>query len=436
MADVRPFRGLRYNEEKVGPLSRVLAPPYDVISPAEQARLHETSPYNVVRIEYGMASAGRENLYVRAAALLHEWQVQGVLQREERPALYVVAHRFRHQGRTVKRREVTVALHLEEPESGVIRPHEATAEGPKRDRLELLKATQANVSPIMLLYQDAEGTASRLLDAVEAALPTFHVEPSPDEWFTLWAVEETGTIQPFRQALARRCLYIADGHHRYETALAYRDALRASPARREKGDEGANFVMASLIAFEDSGLLSLPYHRLLRRLSSEERAAIGRQVHSLFQVEPVSTKGLEAKAIAERFQEAGSLMGVFGLTPDQLLLLHPRDQEAIARLMPAVSSPAWRSVAPAVFAEAVLKPALGAGQQEAEGRGQLAYAQEAAEAIAAVQNGGQQLAFLLRAVPLESLRAISDAGERLPPKSTYFHPKLATGLVLRGLERE
>lgn len=433
VAELRPFRGLRYDQAAVGGLGRVLAPPYDVISPEARDELYAASPYNVVRLEYARPEEGRSP-YQAAAAALEAWRRGGILRSDPSPAFYLVRHRFLYAGRSWERRELIAALGLMPWTDGAVRPHEDTHAGPKADRLALMVACRANVSPIMALYRDPAGAVSRLLDEAARGEPMARAEGPPGESFDLWLVEDPDLLRAVQQALPGP-LYVADGHHRYETALAYRE-LAAPP--QDGRPRAADYVLAGLIALEDPGLLCLPYHRLLGPLPGEALAHLEGQVASLFDAERVPIAGLAPAQVAEIFARrvaAGPrpLLGMVGRGSEALRLLRPRDSAALAPLMPGRSL-AWRGLSPCLFAEALLRPALGLSQQEAEALGLLTYPRDAAEAVAEVRAGRRDLALLLDGVPLDALTAAADAGERLPPKSTYFHPKLATGLVLYPLE--
>lgn len=432
MADVRPFRGLRYDPSKVGGLGRVIAPPYDVISAESQAALYDASPYNIVRVEYARDAPGQTR-YQAASAAFASWQESGVLCRDPRPALYLVRHRFQHRGRSWDRHELMAAVRLTPWSAGIVLPHEATSEGHKRDRMELMKACRANVSPIMALYADPQGVLASLLRDVAAARPEVHAEAS-GEAFDVWPVTDAATIETIQEGLRGR-LYVADGHHRYETALAYRDSVAngANPGR-----PAADYIMAGLISLDDLGLHCLAYHRWLDRWPADAVAGLGRRIEELFAVEEAPITGMTPERVAEGFfdrVQAGQrpLLGMITKGDSTMRLLRPKDSAAMARQMPRRSE-AWRNLSPCIFAEALLEPALGMTQQDAEGRSLLSYPRDAVEAVAEVSKGRHDVAFLLDGVPLSGMAAACDAGERLPHKSTYFYPKLATGLVLNPLE--
>lgn len=438
MADIQPFRGLRYDPGRVGDPSRVIAPPYDVISPQEQKALYHRSPYNVVRLEYGAAAPDdtpQDNRYTRAGTALVRWQAEGVLVRDDSPRFYVYDQEFTYGGRTYLRRCLMARVRLAPWEKGVIRPHEHTLTSPKEDRLHLLRACRANISPIFALYRDAQG---RVIEALAAAQPGEPVLDFADEQggrHRLRPLPRQGDHNSLRQAFAPEVLYLADGHHRYETALAYWQERQAN-ASLWRGDEAENFVMMALTAAHDPGLLVLPIHRLVRPAPPPDFLdRLGR----LFTVEtvPAERDGLP-RLLA--LMAAGCARGAccFGLAArglEGLRLLTLRDASATHQLMPQDAPPAWRRLDANVLQYAILSKVLGIGPEAVrEEGGSVDFAEDAQEAVRRVQAGEFALAFLLNPVAVEEILAVADAGWRMPHKSTFFHPKLPTGLVINPLD--
>ena len=413
----------------------MIAPPYDVISPQEQAALYDASPYNVVRLEYP-EGAQTQALYETAASTLRSWRDEGVLQRDPTPSFYLIRHRFRHGDRTLQRYELMAALRLEPWSSGDVLPHELTSEDAKRDRLALMHACRANLSPIMALYHDADSAVARLLHTVAMASPSERIKDGSngDADYGIWLINDTEQTTALQDAL-HGPVYIADGHHRYETALQYQEE---APALASPGVRAADYIMTSLTALEDPGLLSLPYHRLLRGLPEDARGRLERQSKVYFDTEEVAIEGLTPEEVGALFESRigagdGPLMGLVHRGNDTLRLLRPRDPEIVSGLL-SEHSEAWGRLSPCLFADVLLQPSLGVRQQEAEARGWLSYTRDTVEAVAAVRTGDFDMAFLLDGVPLPMMTTIAQAGERLPHKSTYFHPKLATGLVINPLD--
>lgn len=422
MADVHPFRGLRYSQEKVKDLGSAMSPPYDVISQGEQDALHARNPYNIVRLE--LAQSGGTDAYAEAGATLREWLRERIIVQDERPAFYVARHEFTYLGRKMARTEVTAAVRLEELSKGIVRPHEATRSKAKEDRLRLMRATGANISPVMLLYDGQEFPKPKG-PRLEARLPG-------EGRFLFWPMVDAESIGRIQRELLEKPLYIADGHHRYETALAYRDEVHAKP------DDAASFVMATLISFADPGLLVLPYHRLLNGLDSVALGLLGERLEALCMAERLPVGKASRDEIARLAMDALSndryLFALWGMEPGCLLLLSLANIRAIDEIAARGHSRAWAGLANCIFREAILSPVLGLQEEEAEARGLLSFAKNAAEAVEAVDAGSCQIAVLCKAVPFAALKEVSDRGERLPPKSTFFHPKLPTGLVLKSLQ--
>jgi uncharacterized protein (DUF1015 family) len=427
MADVRPFRGLRYNLRRTGSLSSLLCPPYDIIGHEEQKRLYARSPYNIVRLELGETFATdtpNDNRYTRSAATFRSWIAGGILVQDERPAFYLHRHRFRHRGRWMERLGLFARVRLEEFENGIVLPHEATSEAPKRDRLALMAACRANFSPVMALYRDPKERVGSVLREAMKGEPIAGAEDEGGEAHSLWLIEEEEATEEIRASLAPQPLYLADGHHRYETALIYRNLMKAQQRADWTGEEAFNFVMMALIEMDDPGLLVLPYHRLIGGLTPSSLYRLEERLREVFQMEPYGSSGEGwLDGLLAEVEERGRRERVLGLLMEGgcyiLTLKRPPTVEAGT----VASSEAW------LLEELVLRPTLGDSLRD-----HLVYTHNAQEAARGVERGEYQMAFLLKPLPLELFEAIVRGGERLPPKSTYFYPKLPTGLVINSLE--
>ena len=388
MAVVRPLQGLRYDPARAGDLGLVLAPPYDVITPREQAELHARSPYNVIRL----ILPEEADRGAAAARTLREWVARGLLVRDPTPAVYLYSQRFSLPDGTSRRRDgLLCRLRLEKFGAGIVRPHERTLPGPKADRLAILRATGANLSPIFGLYARPGEPVRALVGALG--------EPVVDvnDWHQLWRLTDPAVIARIEAALAPETIIIADGHHRYETALQYRD--------EQRGNEAAAYVLAYLANMEEEGVVILPTHRLVR---GPLPARLEERLRETFEVEPLP---------ATR-RRAGEIDCVL---PDRRLRLRPRPA-ALARLaaLPAV----LRTLDVELLHRAILAPILGVDAAVLE------FTHDDHEAADAVAAGHAAAAFLLNPPSIAAVRAVCLAGELMPEKSTYFYPKLATGLVL------
>ncbi len=397
MAVIRALAAVRYDPAHVGDLARVVAPPYDVISPAQQQALYDASPYNVVRLDL----AREAERAASAAETLRAWMAAGVLRRDPAPALYVYEQTFRLHDGTVKRREgIVCRLGLEEFSSGVVRPHERTFPGPKADRLALMRATGATLSLIFGLYAAPGASVDAWLGGAPSAPPLIDIARPGGDTDRVWRVTDAAAIARVQAALAPQTVFIADGHHRYETALAY---------WRERGrPESAGNVLAFLANMDQEGLVILPTHRLVRGPLALDAATLVARLGERFVVEPLP---------AGRARMAGEIDCVL---PDRRLRLRARRGTTDAlRAIPA----AVRVLDLSLLHGAILEPLL---HVRPDG---LAFTHEDDEAIAAVTTGEATAAFLLNAPSLAEVRAVCLAGELMPEKSTYFYPKLLSGLV-------
>ncbi|MBI4200128.1 MAG: DUF1015 domain-containing protein [Chloroflexi bacterium] len=431
MAEVRPFRGLRYNPDIAGPLGKLLCPPYDVISPEARAALRGLSPYNAVHVELPEAVPGDSDgshRYALAAQNLALWRQGEALALDPGPSYYLARHRYRHRGRWLERRGLTARVRLQPFEERVILPHEETSPGPKADRLRLLQACRTNLSPIMALYQDAQGDLGAALERLMGRHPTAEAQWEDDQELTLWVVGAPQLEDPIRATLEAAPLFIADGHHRYETALLYRDQRRLQ-ATTSPGEDAFDFVMVTLISFQDPGLLVLPYHRTLGGLDPPTFTTLRRRLQQAFHLEPLSPRPQGPQALEEAAQAHRQPMSLALLGPDGEgpYLLTLREEEA-RRLETLPGGPFLRKAAGWVLQEALFRPVLGPSSPG------LAYVHDPQEAWDQVTHGQQQLAFFLQPFPLDLFQALVSAGKRLPPKSTYFYPKLPTGVVFYPLE--
>ena len=424
MVDFRPFRAVRY-AESAGPLDSLICPPYDVILPPDEQELLARSPYNMVRMELaeltGPAPAER---YTAAAAALQSMLAAGVLVRDDSPGYYVLRQRFHVNG--VERSRVTLlgALHLEELGTGVL-PHEDTAPGPKADRLELMRAARANFSPLMMLYRDESGTVGRTIAAVTSEPPAADFIVGGED-YTVWVVSAPDVTATIAGALAAEDVYIADGHHRYETALTYqREAASAG--------EAGGFVLTGLIGFDDPGLLILPYYRVAHNATPAQLAKLREILSLYFVARPAGVAAGDASALDAVVATLGQGQVTLGvvdkgrplqvLTPANDIIPEP-DPEASPQTQ-------VRSVEAFVLQEMLLRPVFGDAFPD-----HVAYVHEGEQAMEMVERGDGQVAFFVKGLPPDVFKSVVGAGIRLPRKSTYFYPKLPGGIAVNLLEGE
>ena len=435
MATIYPFCGVRYNQKLVKDLADVICPPYDIITPQLQPELYHHSEYNFVRLEFGRElpqDTATDNKYTRSAATLKQWLEQGVLVVDQAPAIYLHDHYFHYKGKEFRRRGIIACVRLEGWDEMIVRPHEGTLVEHKSDRLSLLWALQANTSPILALFVDKRRQLSSLLAAQEQSQPIISSRDASGERHNVWAITEPRVIKQLSGSLANQPLYIADGHHRYESALAYQRERRACSS--SSGDEGFNFVMMTLVDLFDPGLLILPPHRLVRGLSRAALSQLPAGLKLFFEIEelPLKMPGVWRQVDDLLLGETDEVrLVVFGTTRDSLLILRLRDPAAASELMPYFHSELYKKLNVSVLDHVILEKFLGVGGGREEAIIGYTYSKE--DAVNRVLEQEYQLAFLLSPVKPKVIKAIADAGDRMPRKSTYFYPKAPAGLVFYRL---
>jgi uncharacterized protein (DUF1015 family) len=441
MADFRTFHGLRYNPDKV-PLADVVAPPYDVIKGAMRDELIARNPYNIVQVElaarYGEDASAEQ--YERCATFLKQWRESGILVRDD-AAFYIYEQEFvvPGSGETRKRRGTLGALTLEEFGEGV-KPHEHTLSGPKEDRLKLLRATHTNTSPIFGLYEDNDGWVNSLLDNFCMGTPAI-CEARDNEGIThrLWRITDDETVNAIEAALEDEPIFIADGHHRYETALNYRNecSARAEQEGREwTGSEPQNQVMMMCVATSDEGLVVLPTHRLIKNVNAEAVSQLAQTLAAHFEIEPLAggNASTQASALLARLNEKSATPQLGMYSDGKSYVLRLRDGDAHKGEMEAGRSDAYNALDVTILHRLILEKQLGIGSQELAAGGHVSYTIDAGEAMQKVDSGEYAAAFVLRSTPVEQVQEVAAAGDKMPQKSTYFYPKLITGMVLRPLD--
>ncbi len=416
MAEIRPLRALHYDTSVAGPLADVVAPPYDVIDARQRAELLARSQFNVVAVDLPQ---GEPDPYSSAGELFESWQRSGVLARDPEPALWAHTQDYTGpDGRTLTRRGFFCRVRIEPYGPGRVRPHERTHPGPKEDRLRLTRATKANISPIFSLYSDPHAAAWKALAPTTENQPWGEVRDSDGTVHRIWRVGDAEAIAAVEDATRDAELLIADGHHRYETMQAYAEEL---------GGEGEHrYILMCLVALEDPGLTVFPTHRLITGLDAERRSALEQGLERNFEISEIPVEDL-APAPGEGPLE----LGYFD-DEGRSRRLRLKDQ-AIADAALEGRSAAYRHLDTGVLEALVLKGALGLSDDDIAHFHGLFYARDTAEAIAMVRSGEYDAAFLMRPTPVGQVREVAAAGENMPPKSTFFFPKLLTGLLFSPL---
>jgi uncharacterized protein (DUF1015 family) len=425
--EVSPFRGIRYNQRIVGDLARVICPPYDVISPEQQKLYYKKSDYNTIRLEFpaeGLESTAEH--YQGAAITFQQWLKHGILQLDSVSSFYLHDHRFEYSGEMKIRRGLIARVKLGPWGSGIY-PHEETSSKAKSDRLQLMRACRANFSPLFSLYHDSERKVAPILSRIAQEKPLISLRaersnlPDSNEAHTLWAITDSKSKRELSQFLASRPLYIADGHHRYETALTYQQERVKKQSLTSKG--AFNYVMMELVDFSDHGLVVLPLHRLVRGIASSLLVGLGDRLGNFFALESIPLKAGSCQL------PANSCLGILGLQPGSLVILKRRQDISLEAMMPGNRSQAYREFGVSILNHIILDQVL-SGAKDLD----VAYTVDLKEVYQQIKKGKYQLAFLLNPPQPEMVKAVADARDRMPSKSTYFYPKLPAGLIINPLD--
>lgn len=420
MAEIKPIRTMRYETSVAGPLGELISPPYDVIDDALRARLAGANTRNVVEIDLPLG----EDKYNDAARTIEKWATDGALVTEETPAFWALRQRYTGpDGAERTRTGLFCRLRVTDYGPGLIRPHERTHPGPKQDRLDLMRATKANLSPIFSLFSDADGSFRAALDSATSAEPFDAATDVNGIENSIWRVGTDDAVAAFVDSLDERELLIADGHHRYETARTY---------AAEIGGEGEhNYVLMYLCALEDPGMTVFATHRLAENTTREQQEAIRDTIMENFDVAEVTAEELAPADVEDSERTPGEFgyLDSFHGKPYRLTL---KDQAIADAALEGMPEP-YRRLDTAILEALFLKGALGMSDDDISHLNGLWYSSDATEAREFVTSKRYDLCFFLRSTPVEQIRAIAAAGVNMPPKSTYFYPKIPTGLVFNPL---
>lgn len=429
MAKIVPFCGVRYNAQKVGDIGAVIAPPYDVIKTEEQIALENSHPNNIVRLILNRPNENdteTDNPYARSAALLSNWRAEGVFIRDASPCYYLYAQTFTTPDGTRYTRRALIALgQLEAFGTGVVFPHEKTLAAPKVDRLNLMRACHANLSPIFVLYPDAEGDIQEAVSRFTSAnAPIVDAAERFGSTHQLWRIDIPEINREIQTLFLTKSLVIADGHHRYETALAFRDEIRAQSAQWTD-EESYNYVMMNLVQMESPGLAVLAIHRQLSGLRPDKLSDAMRQLPKSFDV----TTYKNVNDLLINLQGYAGKRPAFGLYSggEEYHLLVPRIDENTVHAV-------YECLDVTLLHTRVIQPLFGIDTTIPEHQKQVSYTVHTDEAVAYVNAGAGRVALLMNPTPVSDVREVAMGGETMPQKSTYFYPKMATGLVLNLLK--
>ncbi|MBX7075125.1 MAG: DUF1015 domain-containing protein [Pirellulales bacterium] len=431
MAQIQAFRGIRYNLGQVGSLSDVIAPPYDVIGPELQEQLYKKHPANVVRLILNREEPGddeRSNRYSRAAKFLRNWQSEGVLQTDGEPALFVYHQIFDHAGQRHTRRGFMARVGLERFGEGTIYPHEETMAGPKADRLLLTRACRANLSQVFGLFPDPTNEVQELLEKAVAGQPPIEATDHLGVVHRIWRVTDAKVIGDVARLMGPRPMFIADGHHRYETACNYRDELKAAGTFTE----AANSVLMMCVGMSDAGMVVLPTHRLFRGIAKLDSKQLSEKLRPCFDTKVMGEGSDLANTVWDEIESRGDqgAIGLYTQSDDRwtLVTLAEPGRKRMAEIA-AEHSEDWRDLGVALLHRLIVDDLL-----QAKDLPKPTYVHLVSEVVDELETGEYPLAALVMPATLEHIQSISEHQERMPAKSTYFYPKLLSGLVINPLE--
>ena len=417
MADIRPFKALRFTE-KAGDVAKNVCPPYDIISEDERKTLIDTSENNIIRLELPRG----DEPYLEAGRTLNKWLEEGILAVDKEEALYVYEEDFECEGKDYKIRGIVCRVKLEEFSRGVVLPHEETLSKAKTDRFNLMSATYCNFSQVYSMFIDEENIIGKEITDIAEKSPDVHFVSSDDIEQKLWIDTNKERIDRIVKAFQGKQLYIADGHHRYETALNFKKKLAEDGTLKEHDDAG--YIMMFLIDLSDPGLVILPTHRLVKDIENFDEEEVISKISPLFDVKKLD--GIDN--IKEDIKTNGISLG-FYTGGDSYYLLTLKDKNAVKKVV-TDRSDAYKELDVTVLHSLILEPVFGIDKENMAQQKNLSYTRSIDEAISSVKSGKSQCTFILNSTKIEQLKNVALAGDKMPQKSTYFYPKLITGLVM------
>ncbi len=442
MAKVRPFRSVHYSDKMSDQLDQLITPPYDVISPAGQEQFYKAHPANIIRLVLGKQYAtdsAADNRYTRAAAILAEWLQEGTLVHDAHPSLVVYRMEFELPDGGKDALDGIVALvEVDEYGQGRVLPHEKTYKGPKQDQLQLLRACKAHFTPVHVLYHDEPGEVIALYKSLMEQQPDFQAKEADGAVHKMWVISDEDVIRSFQETMAPKTLFIADGHHRYETALAYKKEMEYYGQSVE--DDGHGHVMMYLTSMSHPGLTILPAHRMVKGLPTIDAAEIDKALAPYFDVERLCFTDSDKEAVSakllERIRSYSNVGGKFGMVvhgEDCFRLLRLRDFSLIDPLMDKSIPSSLRGLDVTILREVIMTRGLGMDMENSEGH--VEYTPNVAEALSKALRGEVQVSFILNSTRVDQMRIAAELGHKLPHKSTYFFPKICSGMVMNVFDR-
>lgn len=426
MAEIKAFKGMRYNTELAGDISKLCCPPYDIISEEERKEYIAENEYNVIRLE--LPKEG-EDVYKHAGDILDMWRKKGVLVHEQKPAIYIYEEEFNAYNKRSSVKGIIARVKVEEFSKGVILPHEFTLSKAKADRFNLMKATNCNFSQIYALYMDEDHTTLGTIDALSEGEPELKFTDGDKITHKLWIITDEKVIAKLVADFAERKLYIADGHHRYETALNYRNYCRENGISKE-GDP-QDYQMIYLVDMQHPGLVVFPTHRMVRDLESFDRDKVLKGCEEYFDIKKFSSVGNINSELAKQYKKGNKAFG-FYCGKGEWYLLVLKDIEVMSKVLPDLSE-ASQQLDVSVLHSLILEKTMGIDKENMANQINLTYTKFFEEAIMKVDKGEFQCSFILNPTRVTEIRDVAAAGEKMPQKSTYFYPKMITGMVMNDL---
>lgn len=424
MANVTPFRGLRYNTRKAGAIEQLCCPPYDIISEKQRLDYLNKNEYNVIRLELPKG----DDPYNTAAQTLAEWKKDGILVAENKPALYIYEEEFTAYGERKSIKGLIARVKLEEFSKGIILPHEFTLSKAKEDRLELMKATNCNFSQIYALYTDETHSTGAQIERCSSKAPSVEFTDGDNVTHRMWTVTDESVISEICAGFEDRRLFIADGHHRYETALNYRDYCRENGISKE-GD-AQDYQMFFLVDMEHKGLVVFPTHRLIRGLPLFDGEKVIEKCREYFSVTGLEDVSKTEKELARLYEKGEKAFGFYFGKDGWILTL--KDKNNLSKILPGISD-ALAQLDVTVLHTLILERILGIDKENMAKQINLTYTRKFKEAVSGVDSGEYQGAFILNPTRVTQIRDVAANGEKMPQKSTYFYPKTITGMVINEL---
>jgi uncharacterized protein (DUF1015 family) len=422
VAEIKPFKAISYNHKLLDSREQVIAPPYDVLNADEQLSLYQLSQYNIIRLEYGKTNPGDnadDNRYSRAAQTLSTWLTEGILEVEEQEIFYLYEQSFQYDDLQYWRRGIVASLKLEPYSSNIVLPHEQTFSAPKADRLELLKKTRTNISPIFTLYPDPEAYLSTLLNEISEAEPLFELEDRSGQKHRIIRIDNPDLQKEIIHLMKPQALLIADGHHRYETALNYRQL------EGKATDPAADYILTVMVSMKEPGLLLLPTHRLFGKLIANTAEILVKLCERNFTLTLMDqNNGANEHNFWTEWKDITRAENTFAIiTPDFTALLRPKAETGTAKL------------GVELLHELIIDPFLKMPGVTAEIKESLTFPHDFETTRSAVLNKNRdQIAFILDPIPVDQVYNLALQGKVMPQKTTYFYPKMPSGLLLRNLD--